>query len=441
VQRRVLIAIMTVTTIVVLLFAVPLGFVIGRLLNDRAVLALEHRADLAARSVDLTSTADEPDANEFPRGPERFALYSPLGDLRTGSGPTRLDTAFRTAASGSTTTRNIGRQLVTVVPITSGENTLGFLRAARSRTDITRSTQRALALLAAGVVAVLGVGWILARRLADGISAATAALRVAAIRLGGGDFTVNVAPVGIAELDDIAKALSSTAADLDELVTREQSFSADASHQLRTPIAGMRASLEAELAFPRADPRAVVTESLSDLSRLERTVTDLLTLAHAKRETNNLIDPLAIATDARDRWVDAFARRGRPLALSCSLADIAAYGHTALLRQAIDALLDNALIHGAGPTAIDVVAVAQPSSGSVTIGISDQGPGLATLGTSATPEVVDLPNVAAGGLGLPLTRRLVQAQGGRLVLARPGPRPVFQIVLRAPGHVAVTVTH
>lgn len=440
-QRRVLLAIMTVTSIVVLLFAVPLGFVIGRLLNDRAVLALEHRADLAARNIDLTSSADEPDATEFPVGPERFALYTKQGILRTGSGPTRLDPALLKAASGTAITRNVERQLVTVVSIVSGETTLGFLRAARSRSDITRNTRRALALLAAGALFVLGVGWILARRVADGISTATAALRDAAIRLGGGDFTVDVAPVGIAELDDIAMALSGTAADLDELVTREQSFSADASHQLRTPIAGMRTSLETELAFPRADPTVILNETLSDLARLERTMTDLLTLARTKRETSNVIDPLAIATEARDHWLDAFARLGRPLTLRSATAHTVAYGHTALLRQALDALLDNALAHGAGPTTIELVQTGQVASGSFAVSISDEGPGLSTRQPSDPREADgageangagEVSTIEGTGLGLALTRRLVLAQGGRFVTPRSGPHPTFQIILRAP---------
>ena len=293
--RRVLLAIMTVTTIVVLLFAVPLGFVIGRLLNDRAVLALEHRADLAARSIDLTSPKDEPDAAEFPPGPEHFALYAPDGSLRMG-----------------------------------------------------------------------------------------------------------------------------------ELVNREQAFTADASHQLRTPIAGMRTSLEAELAFPRADRQSVISESLTDLARLEQTVTDLLALARNNRPADNVIDPFLVASEARDHWTAAFAHQGRPLTLKCTATTMGAIGQTALLRQAIDALLDNALVHGAGPTTIELRPERHSGMNTLTVAVSDQGLGFAeeSDGGSATGT--------RSGLGLPLTRRLVQAQGGRLVISRKGPNPTVQIVLRAP---------
>ena len=424
--RRVLAAIMTVTTIVVLLFAVPLGFVIGRLLNDRAVLALEHRADLAARSIDLTSPTDAPDATEFPSGPEHFALYTADGSLRTGTGPKRLDTLTAKGRTGNTVTQHIDGELVSTVPIVSGEKTLGFIRAARSLRQIRRATQRALVLLGAGAIAALVIGWILGRRLANGISTATAALRDAAVRLGSGDFTVHVPPAGIAELDDISTALWATARELGELVNREQAFTADASHQLRTPIAGMRASLEAELAFPRADRQSVIRESLTDLARLEQTVTDLLALARSNGVSDNVIDPLIIASEARDHWAGKFAQKGRPLTLRSATTSTVAYGRTALLRQGIDALLDNALSHGTGPTTIELRQETHSGASSMTIAISDEGPGF--------PDGAEQ-GAASGersGRGLPLTRRLAQAQGGRLVFSGRGPHPTVQIVLRAP---------
>ena len=234
------------------------------------------------------------------------------------------------------------------------------------------------------------------------------------------------ASVGIAELDDISTALSATARELGELVNREQAFTADASHQLRTPIAGMRTSLEAELAFPRADRQSVISESLTDLARLEQTVTDLLALARNNRPADNVIDPFLVASEARDHWTAAFAHQGRPLTLKCTATTMCAIGQTALLRQAIDALLDNALVHGAGPTTIELRPETHSGMNTLTVAVSDQGLGFAeeSDGGSATGT--------RSGLGLPLTRRLVQAQGGRLVISRKGPNPTVQIVLRAP---------
>ncbi len=415
---------MTTTAIVVLLFAVPLGFVLQRLLNDQAVLALEHRADLAARQIDLTSPLDAPDASEFPLGPDHFALYSPSGIRRTGIGPNRLEQRLVTVASKTTVTRRVHGQLISVVPITSGEASLGYLRAERSGAKTRQAIRKAIGLLIFGVAVVLVVGWILARQLASRIAASTASLRLAAIQIGNGNFTARASSSGISELDDIGAALSSTAQNLDEMVAREKSFSADTSHQLRTPLAGLRASLEAELSFPRSDPRIAIQESLSDVARLEQIVTDLLRLARLERDNDAIVDVLRVAADARDRWNESFARKGRPLVLRGKVDDIDAYGQTELLRQAIDALLDNALTHGDGLTEI-VLECGSPTddddgTDSVVVGICDHGPGF-----PLTPD-----ERSSTGLGLSLANRLVIAQGGRLVTARARPHPIQKIVLR-----------
>jgi signal transduction histidine kinase len=425
-QRRVLVAIMTVTTIVVLLFAVPLGFVVSRVIDKSAVLALEHRADLAAKSIDLTNPTDEPDGTEFPAGPEHFALYSPQGTLRVGTGPKRLDATALGTHGGNTVTQHIHDELVTAVPIVSGENLLGFVRVSRSLNEMKYTTVRALAVLAFSVLAVLLIGWVLARRLAQGIAKATVALREAAVRLGSGDFTVEVPAVGIAELDDIADAISLTAGELDQLVARERSFSADTSHQLRTPIAGMRTSLETELVFPRADHQIIVNETLADLARLEQTVTDLLTLARTKRNSDDVIDVAGITAEAHHHWIGVFAQQGRPLILKTSSMPMPAYGQTALLRQAFDALLDNALTHGRGRTTIEVRRGLTTDIDTLTIAISDQGPGF------LNPSSKTVTDNGQPGLGLPLTRRLLEAQGGRLIMAVGGPNPIMQIILRTP---------
>ena len=97
-------------------------------------------------------------------------------------------------------------------------------------------------------------------------------LRDAAVDLGDGDFTIDVPRSGVPELDQAGQAMTATARRLDDLVSRERAFSADASHQLRTPIAGLRAAIQTELAFPRPDRTEVLREAISDIDRLERTM-------------------------------------------------------------------------------------------------------------------------------------------------------------------------
>ena len=92
----------------------------------------------------------------------------------------------------------------------------------------------ALIALGAMLVAVLLARWQ-ARRLTRPVDT----LVESAERLGEGDFAVRNTPSGIEELDHVGGALDRTAVRLGELIARERAFSADASHQLRTPITGL----------------------------------------------------------------------------------------------------------------------------------------------------------------------------------------------------------
>jgi signal transduction histidine kinase len=414
-RRRVLVAIMTVSAVVVLLFAVPLGFAVERFLDDRATIDLEHRVDVIARTVDLTSSDEKPKESDLPRGQFSFALYTPEGVRTLGNGPDQLETALRRSTSRGTTTIESGGSLLAAAPVVFDEVVTGIVRGQRSLRTVDRDARRAIGVLILGALTVLGVGWLIARRLAATLGNATETVSTAAQRLGDGDFTIDVPATGVDEVDRVATSLNMTARRLDQLVAREQKFSADVSHQLRTPLTGLRAALEAELAYPRADPTVALREALVDVARLEQTVEDILALARAERLATEpfALRPLLLSVSAA--WIDKFSQQGRTFEWSCP-DDLRAAGTPALLRQALDALLDNALRHGAGSTEL----VATSADRHVVIAVSDAGPGLSNRGGSTDGT----------GLGLALVERLVAAQGGRFIGAHPGTNPTFQILLR-----------
>jgi anti-sigma regulatory factor (Ser/Thr protein kinase) len=97
-----------------------------------------------------------------------------------------------------------------------------------------------------------------------------------------------------------------------------------------------------------------------------------------------------------------------------------------MLAQALDALLANALEHGAGEVRVELTA----GENSVTLRITDEGPGFAL--TPQSPEAPGDPAAAPSprGLGLPLARRMVEAMPGRMVISRSGPRPQIDVVLQ-----------
>ena len=171
-----------------------------------------------------------------------------------------------------------------------------------------------LVMISLGMVAAL-VTWLVARRHARRLAVPLERLAAAARRLGDGDFTVRTTPAGIKEID-AALALNRTAGRLGELVDRERAFSSDASHQLRTPLAGLRLRLEAALAHDTNRQHDAIQDAIADTDRLERTIDDLLALARDVPRSDSPLDAPAMVEELRLQWHGRLAALGRPLRLA-----------------------------------------------------------------------------------------------------------------------------
>ena len=420
-SRRILVAMLSIAVLAIVLFAVPLAILVERFVDEDAMLRVERQAILAARVVPEDFAA-RTDAVELPSNTVgiQLGLYDLDGQLVSGNGPPKADTATSGALANHVTDTETDQARVVAVPVSADELIIGAIRAQQSTAGSDARTQRIVVLLgslALGVVAVgAGLGYVIAGRLARPVRD----LRDAAVRLGDGDFTLDVPRSDIPEIDQAAVAMTATAARLDALVARERSFSADVSHQLRTPLAGLRAAIETELEFPRPDRTVVLRESLDDIERLERTIVELLAIAHASQPDGASVSFAHILGELNAAWRGRFAMVGRPLTIGAAHDAPEVRGNPIMLRHALDVLLDNALTHGAGEVRIDHHVGAD----TVTITVADEGPGFsdsaprAEAGTRAKP-----------GLGLPLAQRLVEALPGRLVLRRTSDRPQIDIVL------------
>jgi signal transduction histidine kinase len=226
------------------------------------------------------------------------------------------------------------------------------------------------------------------------------------------------------ELDRVARALDAAAVQIAQLVGRQREFAANVSHQLRTPLTAMILRLDelATLADPAA-AREEIEATLRVADRLERTVTDLLELARAGdigRPRD--VDLAQLARSHATEWRPIYARAGRALRVSVepSLPARVSPGGVA---QALDVLLENALTHGAGATSLEARLV----DGRSVLAVADEGEGVPE-GLERSIFDRDVSTAGSTGLGLPLARALVEADGGRLLLARPRPAR-FEIVL------------
>lgn len=414
-RRRILTSILVVTAIAVALFGIPLAFVVQRFVDENAVLRVERQAVLAARTVPgdfLTSN----DPVELPDTQDGIvlALYDRSGTLVAGRGPAHADATTTGALGNDVTDTELSNVRIVAVPVTGNEAVLGAIRAEQSTASSDARSRRILTLLGLLALGVIAIGALVSYVVAGLLARPVRRLRDAAVRLGRGDFTTDVPPSGVPELDQAADALTNTARRLDDLVTRERAFSADASHQLRTPLAGLRAAIETELAYPRTDPTELLRESLDDIDRLELTITELLSIARTSRSNAESVALAELFTEVTAKWRGTFAASGRRLSVTDPHDSPRVRGNGTVLRHALDVLLDNALNHGAGEVRIRH----HVANDSVTISITDEGPGFS-----------DTPSAGLHGLGLPLARRLIESIPGRLTIVHSGPNPRVDITL------------
>lgn len=421
-RRRLALAIAGVAAAAVLLFAVPLAIVLGGAHRAADLSRLQRDAFAATRGIDVSGGPGDP--VELPASSDVLAVYDRTGRRLAGRGPATappiVRRALRTARPADAPG---GGPLVVAVPVISQERVVAAVRAERPEGEAgsdTAEQRLALAALAIGVIAaaVLAALW-LGRALALPLER----LADAASRLGHGDFAARAPAAGIAEVDAVSGALASTARRLEELLNRERAFSADASHQLRTPLQALRIELEA--AELRGDAPPEVHEALAQVDRLQATVDTLLAVARDAPRGDATTD-LADAVEAlRAEWHGRLAAASRPLRLEEPTRRLLARADPRVIGQVLDVLLDNAMRHGAG-----VVRVAVRDLGEwVAIDVADEGPGFdrdPQLAFSRREGTAD-----GHGIGLPLARSLAHAEGGRLTVTRSGPAPVITLLVRA----------
>ncbi|MEY2441255.1 MAG: hypothetical protein QOJ46_681 [bacterium] len=424
-RRRLIVAIVAVAAATLALFAIPLALVLRDAYRDQELLRLQRDTVGAARQIDLGSNAR--DLVELPAGQDRLAVYDARGRRVAGSptaGPAQADrlvaTAIRTRRPA---TRVRPGALLVAVPLLTGERVTGAIRARRSDDAVVDRAQHAwLALAAAGVgvlLLALLAAILLGRRLARPLERVAAA----AARLGDGDFSVRAPRGEIREVDAVADALDTTATRLEDLVARERAFSADASHQLRTPLAALRLELEAlKLTTPHA---AELERALTEVDRLQQTIETLLAVARDGPRAEATCELVALLTDSEQRWRGPFADSARRLTLSVPGTSVAVLAVDRVVREILDVLLDNAARHGEGAVGIVLRTIDEHWA---EVAVSDQGPGFATGEQTAFER--RSASADGHGIGLALARSLAHAEGGRLTITSTGPAPRIALMLR-----------
>jgi signal transduction histidine kinase len=422
VRRRITSLTVLAALVATVLFALPLGIAVWQYYHDDAKGDLERAADAVALAVSEDLTAGRrPTVPQLDRDDEgEVGVYAPDGRLLAGQGPAVGGPVERQAAK-ATVDVVIGREgdeVALAVPVVNGPRVTGVVRAALPLSQLRLRIVLTWLGMAGLAVVTTGASWLLARRFTTRLVRPLEELAAAAERLGDGDFTARSPRAGIAEIDQVGETLDATAARIGETLERERAFSAEASHQLRTPLTGLRFQLEAALETPAADPYAAIRAGIASADRLERTIDDLLALGRERRASRATLDLEALLDEVRQAGNALLAPRGRTLRI-VRQDPPPAHAAAAAVRQVLGVLLDNAATHGQGT----VTVVVRDAGDALAIDVADEGPDLGEIDPFATAP-------SGHGIGLPLARSLAEAEGGRLRLSRPDP-PTFTLLLPA----------
>jgi len=227
------------------------------------------------------------------------------------------------------------------------------------------------------------------------------------------------------ELRPLAGSLNALLARLDDALSAQRRFTADAAHELRTPLAAVR--LQVELAERAPDPEAraaALTELKSGVDRAARLVEQLLMMARfepdAPEDAATAVDLTPIVHDAlvaraalaEDKRIDMGCARTAPVAVR---------GDAASLAMLLANLLDNALRYTPAGGRIDVAV--DDDQGQAVLSVADTGPGIPAAerervferfhrGTSA----ISAPDANGSGLGLSIVRRIAHAHRATVTL-------------------------
>jgi two-component system sensor histidine kinase TctE len=209
-------------------------------------------------------------------------------------------------------------------------------------------------------------------------------------------------------------------------IATQQRFIANAAHQLRTPLAGLK--VQAERALRETDlttMRPALAQIRDCADRASRLSTQLLTLARSETalggaRLGSRIDLRAIARDTCIDWVPKALQRDMDLSFDGPPGPVYVQGEETLLRELLNNLLDNAIRYGRehGQIAVRLTAGARPC-----LIVEDNGPGIPDSEADRIFERFYRPPGSPGdgcGLGLAIVKEIADQHGARARLSRSG---------------------
>ncbi len=439
-RRRLLAAFAYVLVLVIVALAVPLALSTDRRLDREVRAQAADGAQLVAASasgrLNRLSDLDALSARVARNLGARVIIVGPKGMLLADSSrPGTRGVAYgdRPEIAEALTGRTVqGRRrsetldqelLYTAVPVIAAGKTVGAVRVTQSVDAIDREIRRdQYALIGVGLLA-LAFGLVVAWFVAGSLTRPLRRLAVTARRVGSGDLEARAVIEGSAEQREVARAFNTMADRLTNALEAQRAFVANASHQLRTPLTGLRLRIEAaDMATDDPAVREQLAAAEAETVRLARLVTNLLRLASADAPAppSEPVDLAAAAHEAEARWSGRAEQEGRHV--SCAPDEPATgVGSSDDLATSLDNLIENALEHS--PTGGNVTITWGSDGDEAFIAVLDEGPGISPEDAAVAFERFQrgaARPVGRGGtgLGLAIVGALAERWGGSASLRR-----------------------
>lgn len=418
---------LSITSIVIVAFLVPLAVLIRDLAVDRAVNAAEREAQTVAR---FASNSDGgPDsinalADTLGAAPDTSVMLSD-GTVLGAPLPVGVDL---TAAqdSGQAYRQSLNGGQAVVVPVLRGTGPPWVIVIAIPEGELTQNVTSAWLVLGVLGLGLIGLAFVVADRLGRAVVKPIDDLVEATHRLGEGELTVVVEPAGPSELAEVGSAFNTLTGRVSSLMDRERETAADLSHRLRTPLTALR--LDVEALAKQTD----VTKLQQDVDDLERVVNHVI---HEARRSvrdggNQVADLVRIVTERVSYWGFLADDQDRGFALEVGLEHCAVNGHSGDWEAMLDALLGNVFAHTPAGTGYSV-SLHESSDGKVELKVADEGPGISEAGLLER----GVSGGQSSGLGIDIVRRTAQAAGGEAHWEVGDPfGTVVRVVLPVVGH-------
>ena len=439
-RRRLLGSYLSITLFVLIALGLPLGVSYAnteqrRLETDvqqiafgfsqRAGVLFDEPTAEGARGLQMivVQYAREHDALVVVTDGDGAIVAASAGAAARTSTPAMVVALQGTEVQDSYSSSGLGETVGVAVPVLSGGTVQGAVQVEVSRSPTAIRIRNNWLLLGALGGAILLVVGLVSTLLARSFTSPLAALDRGAARLGDGDLAVRVdVPDDPPELAGLARSFNATAERLEALVRSQQAFVADASHQLRTPLAALRLrleNLEAEREEGVESRPEDIERSLAEVQRLSHLVDSLLVLtrAEADRRSPEAVNVGAVVADRRDAWA-AFAAE-HAVQVVADTPELRVRAVPGRIEQVLDNLISNAL--DVAPEGSTIRVHVERLGDCAQVQVCDAGPGIPPEHRARAFDRFWRGGGARRdgggfGLGLAIVRELVRADGGDVEL-------------------------